>query len=490
MMMRIMVQRFGAGVSAWRTACVLGAAIMITSPAFGQRTWTNSEGDNDFESFENWTPLPTAFTGSDQIWIINSLDSDRAIISSAIGNVQRDLFVGEAGGQGELVIQTGGSVTVTRNMRLGRSGSATGEAYVTVDGGSLTVSNDIFIGQSDLKDNIFRLQSGSVSSRDMFVAPGSNNRGVLDISGGTFNVSRNATFSDAGSAPTTSVLNLSGDGELTVAGNFSFANNNGGATATATIKDNATLTATNLRIGFGTNSTATLNIEGGIINAPTGFTTFGQGAGSNVIVNMTGGVLNAERINWANELTASATLNMSGGVINVVGTDTNSTSGAFGLRAGEPEIFLTADAVVNAQRLLINDGGTLDLDGAAVMNVTGATDGQATFDFLLGLVSDDWETVKGKINFSSLDSVLQVTGTGQTITEPNTFTYTFANLFTQAIANGVITKNVAGSFQIDYDAVNDLTTLSVVPEPSSAMLALGGLVLLGLSARGRRIQCR
>jgi hypothetical protein len=86
--------------------------------------------------------------------------------------------------------------------------------------------------------------------------------------------------------------------------------------------------------------------------------------------------------------------------------------------------------------------------------------------------------------------VLQVTGTGQTITDPSTFTYTFADLFTQAIANGVITKNVAGSFQIDYDAVNDLTTLSVVPEPSSAMLALGGLVLLGLSARGRRIQCR
>jgi hypothetical protein len=523
--------------------CVLGVALVFAPPAFGQVTWTNSQSDNNFANFGNWNPAPGGFAGIDQNWIINSLGGDRAIISTDIHNLQRDLLVGEElGGRGELAIQSGGSVTVTRLMRLGRRGGTTGYGDVTVNGGSLTVTQDIFVGQSDRPENIFRLQSGTVSTRGVFVASASSSQGVLDISGGSFNVSSNAFFSNGSNAPSTSFLNLSGTGALAVSSTFSLAQNSGTATATATIKDtaalsaldlrigngrystatlnikdNATLTATdlrignnrdgtatlniegdatitttNLRIGFSQDSTTTLNIDGGTINATTGFTTFGENIGANVTVNMTGGVLNAERINWANELTASATLNMSGGVINVVGTNTNSTSGAFGLRAGKPEIFLTADAVVNAQRLLINDGGTLDLDGAAVMNVTGATDGRATFDFSLGLVPalGGWDNVNGKINFSSLDAVLQVTGTGQTITEPSTFTYTFANLFTQAIANGVITKSVAGSFQIDYDAVNDLTTLSVVPEPSSAMLALGGLVLLGLSARGRRIQCR
>jgi hypothetical protein len=549
---QFMSRRCVAGVASWRVMCVLGVALVFAPPTFGQSTftWSNSPGNNNFADASNWNPVPTSFTvSSTGSWIINSLGGDRAIISTEIVDLQRDLLVGEQlGGRGELAIQSGGSVTVARLMRLGRGGGTTGYGDVTVNGGSLTVTQDIFVGQSDRPENIFRLQSGTVSTRGVFVASASSSQGVLDISGGSFNVSSNAFFSDGSSAPSTSFLNLSGTGALAVSSTFSLAQNSGTATATATIKDtaalsaldlrvgngrystatlnikdNATLTATdlrignnrdgtatfnmegdatitttNLRIGFGRDSTTTLNIDGGTINATTGFTTFGENIGANVTVNMTGGVLNAERINWANFAAtdttpgASATLNMSGGVINVVRQpdSTNSTSGAFGLRAGEPEIFLTADAVVNAQRLLINDGGTLDLDGAAVMNVTGATDGRATFDFLLGLLSDDWETVKGKINFSSLDAVLQVTGTGQTITDPSTFTYTFADLFTQAIANGVITKNVAGSFQIDYDAVNDLTTLSVVPEPSSAMLALGGLVLLGLSARGRRIQCR
>jgi len=58
--------------------------------------------------------------------------------------------------------------------------------------------------------------------------------------------------------------------------------------------------------------------------------------------------------------------------------------------------------------------------------------GRATLDFSIGLVppfaGGGWSNVNGTINFSSFGSVLQVTGTGQTITDPAEFTYIWGAL--------------------------------------------------------------
>jgi hypothetical protein len=522
MIMNVTSYRTAAGRAA-KAACVVCVALASATPAEAQN-WTNTEANQNFGDFGNWSGGVSSFTGTNQTWRINLTGTGSAELSTAVGSVQRDLIVGgstsaekgalavtatgsmtvtrdfvvsDGGGEGTLSID-GGSVTVTRNMRVARQGENDGYGIVTIDGGSLSVGQDLFTGQSNRLQNEFTLNSGTVAvTRDLNVAHSNSNQSVVNIAGGSFTVGGDAFFSDGGTSASTSFLNLSG-GELDIVGSASFANNGGGATSTVTIQDNATLRAASLRVGFGASSLATVNIEGGLIDVPTGFVTFSQGAGADVTVNMSGGTLNADRMNWGNlaatELApgASATLNMSSGVINVVRTEgsTNTTSGAFGLQAGNPEIDLTGNALVNTERLLINNGGTLDLGGDSVMNVTGATDGRATLDFAAGLISPalggGWDTVNGTINFSTRDSVLQVTGTGQDITVPGAFTYTFDDLFTQAIANGKITKSVAGIFDINYDAGSNLTTLSVVPEPSSIALGLGAVALFGLGLRARR----
>jgi hypothetical protein len=497
------------------------SAVVCTTPALGQN-WTNATGNQNFADFGNWSGGLSSFTGSNRTWTIDFLGADRAELFTAVGDVQRDLFLGvNPVGKGELFVGTNGSMTITRNlrvgetggegtmtieggtvgvigeMRLGRQGGTDGFGIVTINGGSLNVGQDLFTGQSDRAQNVFTLNSGTVTVGGILnVAHQANNQSTVNIAGGRFTVGGTAVFSDGGSAPSTSVLNLSGGGELDIVGSASFANNNGGATSTVTIQDNATLRAGSLRVGFGANSTAIINIEGGLIDVPGSFVTFGQGVGSTTTVTMSGGVLNADRINWGNDAAATATLNMSSGVINVVRQpdSTNSTSGAFGLQAGNPQLDLSGDALVNAERLLINNGGTLTLGGDAIMNVTGATDGRATLDFSIGLVpplaGGGWSNVNGTINFSSLDSVLQVTGTGQTITEPSEFSYNFVNLFNQAIANGVITQSVGPSpefqFLVAYDELNNLTTVSVVPEPSTVAVLGGAVVLLGVGWRRRR----
>ena len=63
-------------------------------------TVEQQRADNDFANGANWTGWTGGFTGSNQNWDINLLGADRAILSSAVGNVQQDVRIGDAGAQG------------------------------------------------------------------------------------------------------------------------------------------------------------------------------------------------------------------------------------------------------------------------------------------------------------------------------------------------------------------------------------------------------
>ena len=130
-----------------------------------------------------------------------------------------------------------------------------------------------------------------------------------------------------------------------------------------------------MSFGFGLNSVANLNMTGGALDAPTSFITFGQGADSTTTVTMSGGEINADRTAWANNPTASTTLNMSGGSINMVASvgSTAGTRGSLRLGEGDSQLNLSGTAVVVAERLLLNAGGTIDLAGSALLHLPGST---------------------------------------------------------------------------------------------------------------------
>jgi hypothetical protein len=481
---------------------IFAMLLLSTSQAFGQRTWNNSAADNNFANGANWTGWTGAFTGSDQNWDINLLGANRAILSTAVGNVQRDLRIGDNGAQGELEVTASGSMTVTRDLRLARAGGATGQAIMTVNGGSVTVNREIFIGQSDNPGNptIFTLNGGSVTntgaSSILNVAHQANNRGNLTINDGTF-TTRTALFADGGTGPSTATLTVAGGSLTTTGGGYAFASGNGGATATVNVSGTGSITsATSMSFGFGLNSVANLNMSGGALHATGSFITFGQNAtGSTTTVNMTGGTIAADRINWAND-SASATLSMSGGVMNMAANpaSTSGNRGALVLGSAGADLDLSGLALISAERLLNNAGGSIDLGGSSTLHLKGSTIETApgsgllaspTFSFAEQFLLNDWTGALGTINFSSFDSLLRVVGDQETLSVGGPVN--FVSLFSSAIGNSRITHNVAGGFfDVGFDGTHSYVRVVPVPEPSS----LGMVSLFGLIAAGRRIRGR
>lgn len=311
---------------------------------------------------------------------------------------------------GELLIN-GGTVGITRNLRIGRD-TATGSGTVTIDGGGLLeMGYGLYVGQTANAGSFFNLIDGTVNvttqsnrSDGLFIGHREGGNGTLNISGGRMNVRRGAAeFSGDGNAGVaTSALNLSGDGVLDVeAGNITFGGNAGGVTVAVSMADTAFLTANNVRFGEGAESEVTLqlsggaivsrgsvrvafaadavaavNISGGLLDAATGFIGFGQGARADVTVTMSGGEIAADRMGFANNDTATATLNMTGGVINLArNTGTASHAGGLRMQSAGAALNIGGTAVVNAEKLYISDGGLLTLDGDAQINLAGSTDG-------------------------------------------------------------------------------------------------------------------
>lgn len=453
-------------------------AALLTAPAFGQ-VWTNNLSDNDFANFGNWidntSNNPTSWGGdSTNTWIIDLAGPDRAILgATTVTGLDRNLTIGGSPNSTGAMEINGGTLEINRNLRVGQEDGST--ASVNMTGGTLNIGRSAYIGQgSDTGGAVgtFDLSAGIVtvntsnrtaSQEDFGVAHQQNATGILNISGsGAFN------------------LNI-GDAKIA---------NGSNANATINISDSGSLTiGRNARVAYGDNSTATVNISGGALNASTGFIGLGQGAGAEVTVDMSGGEINTDRMGFANNATATATLNMTGGTINLLRTTgTASHAGGLRMQSAGAALNIGGDAVINAQKLYINDGGLITLSGNALINISGSDDGaNFTFDFLLGSVPEQvgggWDKVLGQIEFASLGASIIVAGSGETIGDN---TVSFLDLFNEAIVNDVFLTSTSFDFEAGYDAGGNFTYVTIIPEPSIYALIFGaGTLLLVIRRRNK-----
>jgi hypothetical protein len=473
----------------------LSLAVSLTLPVHAE-LWTNALGNNDFGDWRNWvvdgtTTLPTTWVSSTQNWQVNSVGADRAVVGpgQTVSGVDRNVLVGDAessvvaggpnGQSGELLVD-GGTLSITRNLRIGRD-SVTGTGVVTVaSGGVINTGYGLFVGQGpnagshlNLIDGTINVTTNSSRTDGLRVAHFAGGDGTITVSGGSFNVQRgNALFGEGSNnlQPAKATLNLAGGGRFIVAaGNVGFGGNAGGVDAALTIADDAELQAANGRFGFGANSTVSFVMTSGKLTIPSGYLTFGQAAEAVVTVSVSGGLIQTDRMVWGNHETAIATLAMTGGTFSIVRSvdSTSSNTGGLILGAGASTLDVDGDAVITAEKLRFTAGGLIRLGGAARLAVSGSTDG-ANATLGMTVASIQAGEVLGRLVFNG--GTFTIAGAGETYPDPTpestaTITVDYAEVLNAAIGAGVIyTEQADATLVAQYDPTADITHLVLVAE--------------------------
>ncbi len=219
------------------------------------------------------------------------------------------MVIGNNGGSVGRMNITGGTFNVNAGgdsgrLIVGRSGTAT----VNQSGGAVNVGNWFALGIDPGGNGTYNKSGGTLTARSDVTIGNNNSTGVMNLTGGTFDVTAGGTFRIG--------QDNNANGTMTVSGVGSVLNSNN----------------TEFRIGSGGNtSTGTLNIiDGGVVNfiSKNGNTTpangnFGvaENGGGTGTINMNNGTLNIQA--WSlftgwNANTATANINMVNSTINIM----------------------------------------------------------------------------------------------------------------------------------------------------------------------------
>ena len=391
------------------------------------------------------------------------------ITTSGNGN----MYIGRRNGTGTLN-QSNGVIIVNKEFGVGtRDDNKIGTGTYNLSGGSLTASNNIFIGKELGSSGTLNMTGGTMSTSDKLQIGHNQATGLVIQSGGTVNVQNEVYIGNENNASSVGTYTLSGTGALNVGNEVIVGRDNG---------------------------TGTLNLNGGTVTA----TKISGGNGS-ATVNFNGGVLKAKR-NEANliENLDTANVQSNGLKINSNGFDvatSQALTGTGGLeKLGAGSLTLNGAQAYTGPTLVSAGTLTLALNSSITSAVTvagGAALGGA------GTIADNLSFNSGAKFVFSLTERLLVTGASVSFVD---FGIDDLVGLTSATAEGIYTI-IGGSATINTNGLLNLGSASaynlgggksayfsegslqvtVVPEPSTyALLVLAGLGLAGHVIRRRR----
>ena len=305
-------------------------------------TWIGGTS-TDWNNPANWS----AGLATDNVFV-NTTPANIATITANPAVTQKDIFVGQGGGNTGRVDHTAGTVTTSGAnwMFIGQGGTGTfNEANTAVGGGALTG---------------FGLGSGSMTNWGRIYVGQTGGNGKMNINtSGTIAVSNDIYVADGG----TGVLNMDA-GTINNTGGWFVVGQNAGSNGTFNI-DGGTVNTTGGQVIVGRNGgTGTFNMTAGA-GAPASFSTtgelwVGQDAGSNGTMNVSAGTVSTA--SWFAVGRANST-----GVLNISGTGTVQKLNAVG-----------ALELGNAGA----SNGTVNLNGGSlIVNKVVTGGGTSTFNF-------------------------------------------------------------------------------------------------------------
>ena len=297
--------------------------------------------------------------------------------------------------------QGSGSLNATGNLLVGAFGdNRTGTVRVNTSG-TLAVSNELFIGDSQNSTGNFLLESGTMTVNNKIFVGNNKANGSLTMSGGTLT----KTGGDE-----TFVGRDQGTGTITQSG------------GTITLNHN-------LYVGQSSGSTGTYNISGGaILNVGRDFVV-GRESGNGTL-NMTGGTITktGDEKFIVGHNNATGTVVQSGGTITAnnelyIGNENASASGTYTL-SGTGALNVSNEVVVGRESgtgVLNVNGGTLTTSGNGNMYI-GRRNGTGTLNQTAGTISVNREFGVGSRDDNKIGTgAYNLSGTGAITVANNIF---------------------------------------------------------------------
>ncbi len=216
------------------------------------------------------------------------------------------------------------------------------------------------------------------------------------------------------------------------------------------------------RVVVGMYDPATMNVTGGSITSLVKQLTVGRRSGSLGVMNISGGAVHAdEGVLIGNSAGSNGTINMTGGAFIV-----QSYSGAENANliigdAGTGTLNMSGGIITANNNMYISDrssGGTVNMTGGTI-NVTGeirlsASSSSSEFHLDGGLVTAADLVMTSRGSLDLMEGVMKLDGDDRSVIEGY-------------INSGLITAyGGVGELSVDYDTVNDITTVSAIPDRS------------------------
>lgn len=233
-------------------------AIVIAAFSFNAlavTVWNNGSGDFDWNNALNWSNGIPGSPGDVYAQFNSNFSTDDCYINSnpAGGNLNY-LYIGQVASTNRLYQNTGG-LTVNIAGRIANNASATGYYYLN----SGTYAGNGWLAVGMLGSGYMDIASaGSVTlNNDIFIGNSAGSNGTLNLNGGSIS----ANFLVVGKSGT-GTFNITDGGTVDLSGALSFANLSGGVGAMNLIS--GIINAPNLSMGEG--ASMAIDIQAGQIN--------------------------------------------------------------------------------------------------------------------------------------------------------------------------------------------------------------------------------
>jgi hypothetical protein len=432
----------------------------------------------------------------------------------------QNLFAGggrvEFPARGEIT-QTGGTVTVGRELQIGIGANGTG--IYNLSNGTLEVGRFFMAQGGDTPTGrgsvgIFNMTGGVFRQRDVAnvedantwsnISTNVNTTATFNISGGTASFHSRLLINNGGKSAT---VNQTGgllevrDGDLTLGDNTAGA---AGAPPAATPNIIYNLSGgtvqtlgagRQIQVGQWERSNAELNVSATGTMISSGDIIVGNGnpaagvSGTIGTVKQTGGTVQVGgNLVIAASINATGTYNLGGGVLDLTDGQLNFGQGvaAFNFTGGRLQGANTLNIALTQQGGVFAVGGTLTAGGVTTVNNNYSLQAGGTLAIDISTGVADQLVVNGTVNLGgSLDIVggSAIPQPGRTIVAndgADPVVGTFAGR-----ANGVPFADDGGVYTVFYNA-GDGNDIVLVPEPASVSLLVAGLGMCGLFGRRRR----